>query len=111
MIRPDPKDNARLRYKIERRRDDEGNAVGWRLEELSSDGNRGVLLLDEKGVLTDYLRYAPDLKEEIHFDAAGEMTEWASWDYLPEDGLGWNDYRTEYDKNGNVIDSDWTGQA
>ncbi len=116
MLRLNPKDNARVRYKIERL-DDAGEG-GWRLVELGPDGARSVFTFSDSGVLTGYERHEagsdsdhPGATEEMRFDGGGGLIEWADWQYLPSDGLGWDFYKTKYDADGNIVDSEWPGQA
>ena len=119
MFTIDPKDNAKIKYKTEYHKDAGGNITGWSLTETRPDGEYGVFEFNSEGVLTGYEKYTLEtihlntvyLEERIRFNDDGEMICRERWDYLPEDGLGWDFYRTEYDVKGNVIDSDWHGQA
>ena len=119
MIHIDPKDNEKIKYKTEYHKNEAGDITGWSLTEIRPDGEYSVLEFNNAGVLTCYEDFTFErihlntinLTERIQFDAAGEMTCREVWNYLPEDGLGWDFYRTEYDKYGNEIDSDWHGQA
>ena len=78
MLRLNPKDNARARYRIERL-DDAGEG-GWRLVELWPDGAQSAFTFSASGVLTGYVRHEagfdvehPGTTEEMRFDGDGGL--------------------------------------
>ena len=117
MLNPEPKDNANMRYKIERLKNADGEASGWQMVEIGTDGEHNVFTFNDKGILTHYEGYngafIPGLngsyiyKQEISFDDGGKMIEWVDWVHRPEDGVGWAWSKTEYDINGKIIDTDF----
>ena len=118
MIKLDPIDNPNIRYEFRMLQKEDGEQIGWEVLERRTYGAYSVFRFNEKGILTDYKEYSlnnlclePELfeEEEIRCDEEGKMVSWTRYDYLPEDGMGWDYYRTELDVNGNVIDTDWHG--
>ena len=74
---------------------------------FDKDGNLLVIQAAEKpDSLTE-----PRVSLIKRFDTEGNIIEWKEWSYLPEDGLGWDWYLTEYDAQGNIIFEEYRGQA
>ena len=125
MIKLEPKGSEKLRYELNLLTDAAGEPAGWTLTERRADGGHRVFRFSRGGVLTGVQEYARDgiyashhpgsdgicLQEEIRFDEAGKLSRWSRWDYLPEDGIGWDFYETVYDADGNAVDSEYHGQA
>ena len=125
MISLEPKGNEKLRYELNLLTDAAGEPAGWTLTERRADGGNRVFRFSRNGVLTSCRECARDgiyashypgndgicLREEIRFDDTGKLLGRSRWDYLPEDGLGWDFYRTDYDADGNFVDSEYNGQA
>lgn len=115
-----PADENYVRYDSRIVTDRNDVFFGWKIIGYKADGNYRECFFDTNGNLrsvtdTDNFGGFGETKihprKSIHYDVDGNVKGKTVWDYLPEDGLGWDFYATEYDADGKEIDSEWNGQA
>ena len=112
-------DNERYLYFSDILTDKSDNECsGIKIIKQDPEGNSRECIFDKDGnLLVIQAAEKPDSLTEPRvslikrFDTEGNIIEWKEWSYLPEDGLGWDWYLTEYDAQGNIIFEEYRGQA
>ncbi len=115
-------DKSLFTYSYKVLKNSDGAFSGWAVYECGKRGITKECCLDAEGHIIQIAHYDCD-KNPIgssksgsivllkRYDVTGRIIEWKEWCYMPEDGLGWDWYMTEYDENGNVVFDEYKGQA
>ncbi|MBO6207773.1 MAG: hypothetical protein J6O73_12650 [Lachnospiraceae bacterium] len=100
--------------------DKNGNIIGYSISSKNGekkyrvcefDNEDNLIRIEDTGYIIDWDN-CPESHTvlSIRFDKNGKIISWFTWDYLPEDGIGWDWYYTEYDESGKVIEDEYRGR-